>query len=130
MFTKLAEPWGAGRFARTREAGPQRDATLDHRGGYPRPSEEGAPGRSPRSRAVAQGQEESLRFHRDIRLNCAEMKLKPIGDLDEYVQDLSDRRLIEVEAFREIGIRGAPTENLETYLDTLFKRVEAGISER
>jgi hypothetical protein len=77
------------------------------------------------------GNKKAYASMKDIRLNCEEicdeLKLKPIGDPDDYIQDLSDRRIIEMESLREIGIKGAPTENLETYLDSLFKRVEAGI---
>ena len=77
------------------------------------------------------GSKKAYASMKDIRLNCAEvceeMRLKPIADIDDYIQDLSDRRIIEVESLREIGIKGAPTENLETYLDSLFKRIEAGI---
>lgn len=71
---------------------------------------------------------------KDVRLNSQvlseEMKLKPLEDLDEYIQDLSDRGLVEIRSLKEIGIRGAPTENLEKYLDTLLKRIEVDLNER
>jgi Cdc6-like AAA superfamily ATPase len=70
---------------------------------------------------------------KEVRLNgqvlAEEMKLKQI-DLDDYVQDLSDRGLVEIRSLKEIGISGAPTENLEKYLDTLLKRIEVGLNER
>jgi hypothetical protein len=71
---------------------------------------------------------------KEVRLNgqvlAEELKLKRFDDLDDYVQDLSDRGLVEIRSLKEIGISGAPTENLEKYLDTLLKRIEVGLNER
>jgi cell division control protein 6 len=68
---------------------------------------------------------------KDIRLNakivCEERRMKPIDDIDEYVQDLSDRGLVEIRSLKEIGIIGAPGENLESYLDRLLKRISDGL---
>ncbi|MEM2921093.1 MAG: AAA family ATPase [Candidatus Bathyarchaeia archaeon] len=66
---------------------------------------------------------------RDIRLNagmvCEDLRFKPIEDLDEYLQDLHDRRIIEIRSLREIGISSVPAENLERFLDKLLNRLEA-----
>lgn len=71
---------------------------------------------------------------RDIRLSCGmvceDLNLKPIEDLDDYLQDLHDRRIIEIRSLKEIGVSGAPAENLERFLDSLFNRLEAGLNER
>lgn len=71
---------------------------------------------------------------KDIRLNCGmiceDMKVKPIEDLEDYLQDLHDRRIIEIRSLKEIGVSGAPTENLERFLDSLLNRLEAGLNER
>jgi Cdc6-like AAA superfamily ATPase len=68
---------------------------------------------------------------RDIRISCGmlceEMKLKPLDDLDDYLQDLHDRRIIEILSLKEIGISGVPTEKLEHFLDALLKRLELGL---
>jgi archaeal cell division control protein 6 len=68
---------------------------------------------------------------KDIRLNakivCEEMGLKPIEDIDEYVQDVSDRGLVEIRSLKEIGIIGVPGENLARYLDRLLKRIRDGL---
>jgi cell division control protein 6 len=70
---------------------------------------------------------------KEVRLNsqvmCEEMKQKPIEDLEEYVQDLCDRGLVEIRSLREIGISGAPSENLEKYLDTLLRRIQVGLNQ-
>ncbi|MGD0330415.1 MAG: AAA family ATPase [Nitrososphaeria archaeon] len=71
---------------------------------------------------------------RDIRLNCGmiceDMHLKPTEDLDDYLQDLHDRRIIEIRSLKEIGISGVPTENLGLFLDSLFNRLETGLNVR
>jgi len=71
---------------------------------------------------------------RDIRLSCGmvceDLNFKPIEDLDDYLQDLHDRRIIEIRSLKEIGVSGAPAENLERFLDSLFNRLEAGLNER
>ncbi len=71
---------------------------------------------------------------KDIRLNykviCEDMHVKPSEDLDDYLQDLHDRRIIEIRSLKEIGISGAPTENLELFLDNLLNRLELGLNVR
>ena len=58
---------------------------------------------------------------RDIRLNCKviceEMKMKDVSDLDHYVQDLSDRKIIYLESLKRISILGIDTNNLEKFID-------------
>jgi cell division control protein 6 len=63
----------------------------------------------------------------DAKVICEEKGLSPMEDVEEYVQDLSDRGLVEVRSLKEIGIPGAPGEHLEKYLDSLLKRVEDGL---
>lgn len=77
------------------------------------------------------GKKKTYATMRDIRLSCGmlceEMKIKPLDDLDDYLQDLHDRRIIEIQSLKEIGISGVPTEKLEHFLDTLLKRLELGL---
>jgi cell division control protein 6 len=63
----------------------------------------------------------------DVMLLSEEKGLAPFDDVEEYVQDLSDRGLVEVRSFKEIGILGEPGENLENYLDSLLRRIEDGL---
>ena len=70
---------------------------------------------------------------KDIRLNCKviceEMKMKDVADLDHYVQDLSDRKIIYLESLKRISILGIDTKNLEKFIDKLLKRLEEGLNE-
>lgn len=84
--------------------------------------------------AVARSLKSSRRTYatmRDIRLNCGviceDRKLKPLDDLDEYLQDLNDRGIIEIPSLREIGVSGVQTENLEQFLNNLLNRLESGL---
>jgi len=65
---------------------------------------------------------------KDIRAShqilCEERKMKPIHDVEECLQDLHDRGIIEVASLTKIGISGAPAEQLETFLDTIIRRGE------
>jgi len=65
---------------------------------------------------------------KDIRASqqilCEERKMKPIYDVEERLQDLHDRGIIEVASLTKIGISGAPAEQLEKFLDTIIRRVE------
>jgi archaeal cell division control protein 6 len=67
---------------------------------------------------------------KDIRtgmnLLSQEMKIKPVDDLETYVQDLHDRGLIEIRSLNEIGIPGASTRILEGYIESLLRRIEDG----
>jgi cell division control protein 6 len=68
---------------------------------------------------------------REIRENvgvlCEEFKLKPIENIEESIQDLWDRQVIDFRSLLEIGISGAPVKDLDKFLDGLIKRLEARI---
>ena len=70
---------------------------------------------------------------KDIRTNMSllsqEMKIKPVDDLETYVQDLHDRGLIEIRSLNEIGIPGASTRILEGYIESLLRRIEDGFND-
>ncbi|MGB9727409.1 MAG: hypothetical protein ACPLZF_03280 [Nitrososphaeria archaeon] len=65
---------------------------------------------------------------KDVRLNyemvCNEVRVKPSEDVEEFLQDLHDRRIIEIRSLREVGVSGAPVENLELFLNSLLGRLE------
>jgi hypothetical protein len=51
-------------------------------------------------------------------------------ELEENLQDLHDRGIIEVASLTRIGISGAPAEQLETFLDVIIRRLEATPKEK
>jgi len=68
---------------------------------------------------------------REIRENvgvlCEEFGLEPIENIEESLQDLWDRQVIDVRSLLEIGISGAPVKDLDMFLDGLVERLEARI---
>ena len=60
-------------------------------------------------------------------LLAEEYGIKPSPDMEELVQDLGDREIIDIRGLTQIGISGVPTETLTSYLDTLIDRVRDGI---
>jgi len=84
-------------------------------------------------RALRNKEESPYASLREIRtslnLLSEEMKMKPIDDLEAYVQDLSDRGLIEIKSLNEIGIRGASTRILAGYIESLLRRIEDGFGD-
>ena len=47
--------------------------------------------------------------------------------LEELLQDLSDRGILEIRSLMEIGINGVPLDKLHLFLDALFKRLESSL---
>ncbi|MFQ5710980.1 MAG: Cdc6/Cdc18 family protein [Candidatus Geothermarchaeales archaeon] len=70
---------------------------------------------------------------RSIRSMCGvvfeEYGLKPVEDLESFVQDLADRDIIDIKSLVQIGISGVPTETLDRFLEGLIERVKSGLSE-
>jgi hypothetical protein len=50
-----------------------------------------------------------------------------VENLEDYVQNLSDRGILEIRSLNEIGINGVPAENLESFLESLFDRLRRGL---
>jgi cell division control protein 6 len=71
---------------------------------------------------------------KEIRLSTGvvweEYRLKPLGvdEIEECVQDLHDRGIVEIKSLTSIGISGVPTEALDRFLDTLIERLKSGIN--
>lgn len=59
---------------------------------------------------------------------CEEYNLKSIEDIEEHVQDLADREIVDIKSLTSIGISGVPTEALESFLDSLMERIKFGLS--
>lgn len=72
---------------------------------------------------------------KEIRLSTGvvweEHNLKPLNvdEVEECVQDLHDRGIIEIKSLNSIGITGVPTEALHRFLDTLIERIKGGLNE-
>lgn len=70
---------------------------------------------------------------RTIRSMCAvvfeKYGLKPVDDLESYIQDLADRDIIDIKSLVQLGISGVPTETLDRFLESLIERVKSGLSE-
>lgn len=66
----------------------------------------------------------------NIYLICEEFGIRPIKNVEENLQDLWDRRIIDFRSLLEIGISGAPVEALDNFLDGLIERLEAEVDEK
>jgi len=58
-----------------------------------------------------------------------ELGRKPISEVDEYLQDLSDRGIVDVKSLTRIGISGVPAEDLGRLLENIMERVRSGLNE-
>jgi len=69
---------------------------------------------------------------RDIRkaysVVCEEYNVTKTERLEEAIQDLHDRGIIDVKSLTKIGISGLPAEDLSRFLDNLIERVKGGMS--
>jgi cell division control protein 6 len=71
---------------------------------------------------------------KDIKLNLGivteEVGIRRLkGDVNEYVQDLCDRGIIDIKSLREIGISGVALEDLHRFLNTLITRLQKGFDD-
>jgi cell division control protein 6 len=70
---------------------------------------------------------------RDIRSTaevvCEELGLRPSGDLEDLLQDLYDRRIIDVRGPSKIGISGVALENLDRFLKSIMERLGGSLAE-
>ncbi|MCP8310637.1 MAG: AAA family ATPase [Candidatus Methylarchaceae archaeon HK01M] len=68
---------------------------------------------------------------RDIRsmcsLVCEERKLKAIDEIEEHVQDLADRDIVDIKSLMSIGISKVSTEDLERFLEGLIERIRIDV---
>ncbi|RJS74276.1 hypothetical protein CW710_01885 [Candidatus Bathyarchaeota archaeon] len=61
------------------------------------------------------------------RIVCEEYGREPIEEVDEYVQDLADRRIVDVRSLTRIGISNAPAEDLDRFLVNIIQRLKGGL---
>lgn len=70
---------------------------------------------------------------REVRRNygvvCEEYHVKTSDDVEESLQDLHDRGIIDIKSLTEIGINGVSAESLGNFLDHLLKKVKQVIDD-
>jgi cell division control protein 6 len=59
---------------------------------------------------------------------CENYSLKPVKLVEEFLQDLWDRQIIDFRSLMEIGISGAPVADLDTFLDNIVERLRAEVN--
>jgi len=70
---------------------------------------------------------------RDVRKSyevvCEEFKVKPSEKLEEHVQDLVYRGIVDLKSLTELGISGASLTDLEKFLNNLTQRLRQDLHE-
>ncbi len=61
----------------------------------------------------------------NVAVVCEEFGLKPIDEIEECLQELVDRRIIDLRSLLKIGISGVPVQDLNRFLDPLVKSMKA-----
>jgi hypothetical protein len=56
---------------------------------------------------------------------CEEHNVKPAEDLEEHVQDLIDRGIVEMKSLTKLGISNVPAEDLERFLNGILQRLRS-----
>jgi hypothetical protein len=62
---------------------------------------------------------------------CEDHRLKPLSadDVDDAVEDLYIRGIVDIKSLGAIGLSGVPAEALSRFLDALVQRLESGLDE-
>jgi hypothetical protein len=63
----------------------------------------------------------------NVDIICEEYAISPFTQLEETLQDLWDRQIIDFKSLLEIGISGAPIGDLNEFLNLLLTRLEADV---
>ncbi|MEM2169693.1 MAG: AAA family ATPase [Candidatus Bathyarchaeia archaeon] len=67
--------------------------------------------------------------YEEVQLLCEEQGRKPIAEVDEYLQDLSDRGIVDIRGLTRIGLSGLSAEDLEKFLTDIVQKLKGGVSE-
>jgi len=62
------------------------------------------------------------------RIVCEEHNVKPVEEVEEHVQDLIDRGLVEIKSLTKLGISHISSENLERFLNGILQRLRGSIN--
>jgi len=60
---------------------------------------------------------------------CEEYGVKPVREIEEAVQDLCDRGIVDMRSLTEFGISGVSAKDLESFLNGITQRVRRGLGE-
>jgi len=63
------------------------------------------------------------------RVVCEEYEIKPEKEIEESVQDLCDREIVDMKSLTEFGISGVSAKDLESFLNGITQRLKRGLSE-
>ncbi|UCH37094.1 MAG: AAA family ATPase [Candidatus Bathyarchaeota archaeon] len=69
-----------------------------------------------------------IEIRENVDVLCENYSLRPIKHVEEFLQDLWDRQIIDLKSLMEIGISGAPVADLDTFLDNIIERLRAEVS--
>jgi len=62
------------------------------------------------------------------RIVCEEHNVKPVEEIEELIQDLVDRRVIEMKSLTKMGILHVSAEDLERLLNSILQRLRGSIN--
>lgn len=60
---------------------------------------------------------------------CEEYGIKPLKEIEQSVQDLCDREIVDMKSLTEFGISGASTKEVESFLNGIIQRLRRGLNE-
>jgi len=63
----------------------------------------------------------------DYLVVCEEYGVKPVEEIEEEVQELIDRGIVDMKSLTKFGISGVPAEDLERFLDGIMQRLKNGL---
>ena len=64
-----------------------------------------------------------------VQVLCEEHGRRPIPDVDEHLQDLSDRGIVDIRGLTKIGLSGLSAEDMEKFLTDIVQKLKGGVSE-
>jgi hypothetical protein len=63
----------------------------------------------------------------DYLVVCEEYEVDPIEEVEEEVQELIDRGIVDMTSLTKFGISGVPAEDLERFLNGIMQRLRNGL---
>lgn len=63
------------------------------------------------------------------RIVCEEQNVKHLEDIEEQIQDLIDRGIVEMKSLKRLGISHVATRDLERFLNTILQRLRGTSNE-
>jgi cell division control protein 6 len=63
----------------------------------------------------------------DYLVVCEEYEVDPVEEVEEEVQELIDRGIVDMKSLTKFGISGVPAEDLERFLNGIMQRLKNGL---